>query len=220
MEISQFKGFSELSGLEDPCFTSQWPFNSFDDQLTSMAMDAAAFVDNPHHLYSHGPVFDQYKPVMEPSPRPTKQLKTSSWNSCISSDQSLMNQNLHYVKPKEEGTVSSKTTIGFNSHTFPSPHLQFVNQNHHGGGGGKTIAASNTARVTTPQDHILAERKRREKLSQRFIALSALVPGLKKVTLFYDFFTFDMSAFVLIKRYYITVYRWIRHLFLEMRSST
>ncbi|KAL6498895.1 hypothetical protein OROHE_026402 [Orobanche hederae] len=31
------------------------------------------------------------------------------------------------------------------------------------------------------QDHILAERKRREKLSQRFIALSALVPGLKKM---------------------------------------
>jgi hypothetical protein len=31
------------------------------------------------------------------------------------------------------------------------------------------------------QDHILAERKRREKLSQRFIALSKIVPGLKKV---------------------------------------
>jgi hypothetical protein len=27
----------------------------------------------------------------------------------------------------------------------------------------------------------MAERKRREKLSQQFIALSALVPGLKKV---------------------------------------
>ncbi len=33
------------------------------------------------------------------------------------------------------------------------------------------------------QDHIMAERKRREKLSQRFIALSAIVPGLKKVKL-------------------------------------
>ncbi|MQL89852.1 hypothetical protein Taro_022430 [Colocasia esculenta] len=31
------------------------------------------------------------------------------------------------------------------------------------------------------QDHIIAERKRREKLSQRFIALSAIVPGLKKM---------------------------------------
>jgi len=31
------------------------------------------------------------------------------------------------------------------------------------------------------QDHVMAERKRREKLSQRFIALSSLLPGLKKV---------------------------------------
>ncbi|CAA2962412.1 transcription factor bHLH18-like, partial [Olea europaea subsp. europaea] len=31
-----------------------------------------------------------------------------------------------------------------------------------------------------PYDHIIAERKRRELLSQRFVALSALVPGLKK----------------------------------------
>ncbi|XAR51428.1 hypothetical protein NMG60_11006051 [Bertholletia excelsa] len=31
------------------------------------------------------------------------------------------------------------------------------------------------------QDRVMAERKRREKLSQRFIALSAIVPGLKKM---------------------------------------
>lgn len=34
---------------------------------------------------------------------------------------------------------------------------------------------------TNAQDHIIAERKRREKLTQRFVALSSLVPGLKKV---------------------------------------
>lgn len=31
------------------------------------------------------------------------------------------------------------------------------------------------------QEHVLAERKRREKLAERFISLSALLPGLKKV---------------------------------------
>ncbi|CAH2061447.1 unnamed protein product [Thlaspi arvense] len=31
------------------------------------------------------------------------------------------------------------------------------------------------------QEHILAERKRREKLTERFVALSALIPGLKKM---------------------------------------
>jgi hypothetical protein len=31
------------------------------------------------------------------------------------------------------------------------------------------------------QDHIIAERKRREKINQRFIELSTVIPGLKKV---------------------------------------
>jgi hypothetical protein len=41
--------------------------------------------------------------------------------------------------------------------------------------------SANTRPASQNQDHILAERKRREKLSQRFIALSKIVPGLKKV---------------------------------------
>nr|QJQ51163.1 bHLH transcription factor bHLH3.6 [Gardenia jasminoides] len=40
---------------------------------------------------------------------------------------------------------------------------------------GRTRPASQT------YDHIIAERKRREQLSQRFVALSAIVPGLKKM---------------------------------------
>ncbi|EHA8586545.1 transcription factor bHLH25 [Cocos nucifera] len=34
--------------------------------------------------------------------------------------------------------------------------------------------------LSQAQEHIIAERKRREKLSQRFIALSAVIPSLKK----------------------------------------
>ncbi|CAM8959026.1 unnamed protein product [Rhodiola kirilowii] len=45
----------------------------------------------------------------------------------------------------------------------------------------KVISAmSATTRSSGAQDHVIAERKRREKLSQRFIALSTVVPGLKK----------------------------------------
>ncbi|CAN7136725.1 hypothetical protein BRARA_D01372 [Brassica rapa] len=38
-----------------------------------------------------------------------------------------------------------------------------------------------TRSQSNAQDHILAERKRREKLTQRFVALSAQIPGLKKM---------------------------------------
>lgn len=45
---------------------------------------------------------------------------------------------------------------------------------------------STTGTQSNAQDHIMAERKRREKLSQRFIALSAIVPGLKKVSVIFS----------------------------------
>ncbi|TKY55572.1 Transcription factor bHLH25 [Spatholobus suberectus] len=46
---------------------------------------------------------------------------------------------------------------------------------------GKKAATILARNPTQAQDHVIAERKRREKLSQRFIALSAIVPGLKKL---------------------------------------
>ncbi|KAE9597384.1 hypothetical protein Lal_00029971 [Lupinus albus] len=45
--------------------------------------------------------------------------------------------------------------------------------------GTKTILGKRSA--THTHDHIMAERKRREKLSQSLIALAALIPGLKKM---------------------------------------
>ncbi|KAK8613755.1 hypothetical protein V6N13_101512 [Hibiscus sabdariffa] len=44
----------------------------------------------------------------------------------------------------------------------------------------KQLKTSGT-RISQTNHHIMAERKRRERLSQKFIALSALVPGLKKM---------------------------------------
>jgi len=55
------------------------------------------------------------------------------------------------------------------------------NQNYHFKANHEAIKIETRPKLSQPQDHIIAERKRREKLSQRFIALSALVPGLKKV---------------------------------------
>ncbi|XP_024960379.1 transcription factor bHLH18-like [Cynara cardunculus var. scolymus] len=172
--------------MEDPCFNFQHPVNPFDHQLDSMAIAAATFGDTRDQVHAHTGVFDYYKPAMEPSPRPTKQLKTNSWNSSISTEHSSMNLNQGtVVKPKEEMAVSSKISHGFlpcDDKLSPS-HLQFqqknsgFNQGHDGGVNG----AKSGPRLSPAQDHILAERKRREKLSQRFIALSALVPGLKKM---------------------------------------
>ncbi|KAL4581052.1 hypothetical protein LXL04_017259 [Taraxacum kok-saghyz] len=172
MEISHFRNLSGLTGIEDSSFNFQCPLNSFDNQLDSMA-----FGDNVDHIQGHAGVFDfdYYKPVIEPSSRPSKQIKTDSWNSSTTTDHSYLNlthQNT-LVTPKEEMTVSSKSRNGF----IYEKNLGFVNGVH----GGLDVAKKDVKFSTPAQDHILAERKRREKLSQRFIALSALVPGLKKM---------------------------------------
>ncbi|KAL3693969.1 hypothetical protein R1sor_007620 [Riccia sorocarpa] len=71
---------------------------------------------------------------------------------------------------------------------FPSPVVDMRVQRHQQQ---PPVVVANTVATRAPsppnkgsghtQDHIMAERKRREKLSQRFIALSAIVPGLKKM---------------------------------------
>lgn len=55
--------------------------------------------------------------------------------------------------------------------------------------------ASDATKVTTIsknpvqiQDHVLAERKKRERLNQQFISLSALLPNPKKVRICFSFY--------------------------------
>ncbi|XVE48661.1 hypothetical protein DITRI_Ditri01bG0020300 [Diplodiscus trichospermus] len=182
--------------MEDPNLFSQWQMTSLDDQLSILPL-AAAFGENLHQASivnlktsvetSHPSAID----------RPPKQLKTSYWNSCrtdaldVSNLQGAFSPNtlpfassnhinaMGILKPKEEAACS-RSMQSFPSDTFFSQN-PFGSQNYelkdfHGA---KRVSTCN--RISQTKDHIMAERKRREKLSQKFIALSAIVPGLKKM---------------------------------------
>ncbi|CAN4107875.1 unnamed protein product [Withania somnifera] len=86
------------------------------------------------------------------------------------------------MKPKEETTFSS-SSITFATEQHHNNNMvsqdSFANQNYMFKANNKGVSAN--GKLTQAQDHIIAERKRRERLSQRFIALSALIPGLKKM---------------------------------------
>lgn len=58
-----------------------------------------------------------------------------------------------------------------------------MNQNYapKAGCGKRQVIAPTTKPESNSHDHVIAERKRREKLSQQFIALSGMVPGIIKV---------------------------------------
>ncbi|KAK1359153.1 Basic helix-loop-helix transcription factor [Heracleum sosnowskyi] len=187
MEVSQFVGLTEL-GMDDSFFNSQWPMSSY-DELNALSL-AAAFGENLHNNYAQ-PLYDM-RPSSETSftisERPMKQLKTNSWssetNDHVSNIQQFSyanyNNQVGIVKPKEE-VLSSRSTTPLGTDVISSSQGSFENQNYalKSSQGAKRI--STNARLSQAQDHIMAERKRREKLSQRFIALSALVPGLKKM---------------------------------------
>lgn len=182
METSSVTALCEL-GMEDSSFTNQWFMNSLDD--TSLLPFAAAFGENIHHSFSHQNF--NLKTSMD-SVRPTKQLRTDH----LSNPQpafspnilSFVNSNhanqMGLMKPKEEA-VCSKSINNLPSDMVVSQD-SFGNQYYafKASQGPKMISANGT-RLSQSQDHIIAERKRREKLSQRFIALSAVVPGLKKM---------------------------------------
>nr|UUA80730.1 transcription factor bHLH21 [Panax quinquefolius] len=160
--------------------------NSFDE--LSLQSLAAASGENLHYSFSQ-PMYDS-KPSSEAScsftERPMKQLKTNSWSSEIT-DHILDTQatypnytnQLGIVKPKEEVLPSKSTT------TLPTDNLtsqgSFNNQIYVFEPSQYAKRISTSPRLSQAKDHIMAERKRREKLSQRFIALSAIVPGLKKM---------------------------------------
>lgn len=164
--------------MEDSGFSFHWPVNSIDDQLSSIV----AVGENMHRVNADVPLLEYYEPVMEPSPRANKQLKTHSMNQNLihGSDFGILNRGT-LVKPKDEAFASSS----YNS--IPSPSSG--NQNYYGftegfhgdSSGAKVVPTSSISRISPYQDHILAERKRRQKLSQSFIALSALLPNLKKL---------------------------------------
>ncbi|VAI26544.1 unnamed protein product [Triticum turgidum subsp. durum] len=51
----------------------------------------------------------------------------------------------------------------------------------YGGAAGSSSGGSSAASPGPVQDHIIAERRRREKINQRFIELSTVIPNLKKM---------------------------------------
>jgi len=114
--------------------------------------------------------------------RPSKLLKTTT--TCSSSHVRtasfvLSFENENPPPMKVVPTLRSKTKV-VNSKNGPrSVKNQESNK--------KNGSFSKSTTHHTP-DHIIAERIRREKISQQFIALSALIPNLKKVHLFFIFF--------------------------------
>lgn len=151
-------------GMEDPSFI----LNSLDD-MSSYSF-GSSFGEPFHHSFSN-PISDLKRPIetyQTSFDKPTKVAKTNSWDSIINNNLS----NTQATFPNIVTFSNSNYSTHVKQETVPA-HVLTARE--------EPKKMSNTPRFPCNQDHIIAERKRREKLSQKFIALSALVPGLKKM---------------------------------------
>ncbi|XP_042491310.1 transcription factor bHLH18-like isoform X2 [Macadamia integrifolia] len=189
----QMNSFDEL--------TSQHMVAAFgDDFHSSFSSESYSSYPTLNHNSSgttfSGSSMEASQTCVEREERPMKQLKTNnSWNSCTTTTtpeasssppnilsfggdqaQQLYGNIMGTVKPKDEARIFSSSDVLISQGSYRN------NQNN----GPKASQGNKRGPPSTKpnshsQDHIIAERKRREKLSQRFIALSAIVPGLKKM---------------------------------------
>jgi hypothetical protein len=182
--------------MDEPSFFHQWQSDASLEQYTEQQI-AVAFGQG--ELEAAALMHQQQQYDYEHRPCKAAKVNTTSWDSCITEQGSPADSSsptilsfggsnafaraapqaptaAYYgaapvVKPKQEVDAAA---------VAPLPQ---VNKRSY-----DAMVAAEPARaapVTRPaaqnQDHILAERKRREKLSERFIALSKIVPGLKKM---------------------------------------
>uniref|UniRef100_A0A7N0R8U3 BHLH domain-containing protein n=1 Tax=Kalanchoe fedtschenkoi TaxID=63787 RepID=A0A7N0R8U3_KALFE len=154
--------------MEDQSFINQWMTNSHEDlSAVMLPMAAATFSDSD---LQHSMLYDYQQP-------PTKLLETTSWGS---SAPDLQTRNYH---PATDVSAAAAASFLYPANPPQFPIGTQITDHHHQGEKGKVSITSDaaTTRISSgAQDHIIAERKRREKLSQHIISLSASLPGLKK----------------------------------------
>ncbi|KAE8709593.1 putative Mitochondrial editing factor 22 [Hibiscus syriacus] len=176
MEILSSKWISELE-MEDRTFFPQFSIvdYSFDDtNFQSFSSESYSSYQNIDQKISQNDVscnsIEGYRQVEDEFKRPTKQPKTNNWGFSMSEN---------ILQKASSSSSPSSQIISFNNSNSPPA----VSQQHYGldcGVKPKRVVGSLTRTPLHAQDHVIAERKRREKLSQRFISLSALIPSLKK----------------------------------------
>ncbi|XP_022751164.1 transcription factor bHLH19-like isoform X1 [Durio zibethinus] len=211
MEIASAKWLPELE-MEDPTFFPQYqmmnPIDySFDDlNFQSFSSESYSTYPNIDQKISHnninGSCIEASLQVEDYFKRPMKQLKTNSWNPCITENIppkasssssshiiSFDNSNSSPVISQQyygtDCAVKPKNEVGWDGNMgyFPSSIFQSASKDQFCSpkfGQVSKRAGSLTRTPLHAQEHVIAERKRREKLSQRFISLSTLIPGLKK----------------------------------------
>ncbi|KAH0697376.1 hypothetical protein KY290_015246 [Solanum tuberosum] len=154
----------ETSSMNDHNFVNQ--------SQTMTPFNELPFNSKPFSTFSPPP----------PPPPPSSVISNYSYSNSMPAKNQFENLNTFKVVKRE---VPSGTTINFSSSVNSMDDSDFGDIEAMGFGAAVTTTTdqkkSYNRTSVQAQDHVLAERKRRERLTQRFIALSTLIPNLKKL---------------------------------------
>ncbi|KAI3913483.1 hypothetical protein MKW98_003962 [Papaver atlanticum] len=155
-------------------------------------LDALGGEDFTTQSFSSNESFLSYPMYMETISTTTSAAADQRSANQLKTTDSLNNQNIS--SPPESSSPSNISSLSGNGHNSPTDPQQASQLCGDVVSPGKNSNASSkrnklgrkrsTAmdnQKTCAQDHVMAERNRREKLNLRFIALSAILPGLTKM---------------------------------------
>ncbi|XP_038883438.1 transcription factor bHLH18-like [Benincasa hispida] len=183
MEISSARWISEWEIEDPPSFMDEFKVDPFD-----FSLDEFKFEEYSGGSWSGTDFYESPVPPSAVTERPTKQLKVAvdggikcqifdgnyKADSSSSTSQIISFENFSNSKCGK-GSVGAKIEMDYESVNISE---SYWNNNEKSW---KKCSSSMNRNPLHAREHVIAERKRREKLSQRFIALSALIPGLNKV---------------------------------------
>jgi len=200
-----FIGHSHIKSLDEDKFVLE-PLNfSFHNSSTNNNDND----NNSKKVFSMGSSCLSYEEDASFDERHGKMLKSNSSSSIISQDVVAYKNAASSSSSSSAPSSSSSFILSFENSTMKpsSLHHRPNDDDDHGdlhryfGGDAlcSTVLSSESEHVITKpkakqgdnkkyrssseiQDHIMTERRRRQELTERFIALSATIPGLKKVS--------------------------------------
>lgn len=161
--------------MQDQEFMNQYqmnkPYHHMMDDFSVDSFSSESYTETPSFI-------DQSFQTRKDAEEPTDIKQTSSYKMANSINKK--STPTEKPKPKIVPDTSNTFTISFGDIKPKDEILSFGDSYGCNSTGTKKVPTM-TRNPIQVQDHVLAERKRREKLAQRFLSLSSLLPDLKKV---------------------------------------
>uniref|UniRef100_A0ACD5WC03 Uncharacterized protein n=1 Tax=Avena sativa TaxID=4498 RepID=A0ACD5WC03_AVESA len=120
---------------------------------------------------------------------PAAVVEKAAWSSntvncppSCSVDSTNWNLSAALAQPSIDETTPSPTTAPARAHDgHRVPELAYASAPSRKGAAKSAASTGHASPEPCVQDHVMAERNRREKINRRFIELSAVIPGLKRM---------------------------------------